>query len=111
MVRSALKRCPFCDSLATYVWDEIDKVWMAGCTNKRCIVSIDSLYTGFEGFTKDIKAAGRIWNKRAKVGECHDVSKTFGRWQCSNCGRSISIALTDDPPCYCAGCGFKVVSE
>lgn len=41
-------------------------------------------------------------------GTCHDVSKTFGRWQCSECKRSISVALTDEPPRYCAGCGREV---
>lgn len=40
---------------------------------------------------------------------CHDVSKTLGRWTCSECGKSISVALTDEPPRYCAGCGRKVV--
>lgn len=44
-------------------------------------------------------------------GECHDVSRTFGRWQCSECGRAISVALTDDPPRYCVGCGFRVVDR
>lgn len=68
MVKSTLKPCPFCGSLGTYVWDEISKVWMAGCTNKKCIVSIDALYTGYE-FKGSIEDAGKAWNKRAKVVE------------------------------------------
>jgi hypothetical protein len=47
--------------------------------------------------------------KEGERGECHDVSKTFGRWACSECGRAISLALTDEPPRFCCGCGRRVV--
>lgn len=68
MVKSTLKRCPFCGSLGTYVWDDIDEVWMAGCTNKKCIASIDSLHVGHE-WSGSIEAAGKAWNKRVKAGD------------------------------------------
>lgn len=63
--KSTLKPCPFCGSLATYVWDDIDKAWIAGCTNKKCICHVDVIYQGFDGFTESIDHARRIWNRRA----------------------------------------------
>lgn len=43
-------------------------------------------------------------------GTCRDVSRTHGRWTCSECGRSMAVALTDEPPKFCPNCGRRVVS-
>lgn len=63
MVTSTLKPCPFCGSLATYVYG--DRGWIAGCTNKDCLVYYNVLHDGYDGFSLDINMAKRIWNRRA----------------------------------------------
>lgn len=64
--RGTLKRCPFCGSLGTYVWDDIKNVWISGCTNGKCLASYKVLSLGYNGFAKDIEKARRIWNRRAE---------------------------------------------
>ena len=61
------------------------------------------------------RADGHIITGDSKIdgegedGTCHDVSNTLGRWKCSRCGKAISVALTDLPPRFCAGCGRRVI--
>ena len=66
---TSLKRCPFCGSPGTYVWDDIEEVWIAGCSNDSCIVSANTtMYQAgaYAGFTDRIEGATRLWNRRAK---------------------------------------------
>ena len=70
MVKSTLKRCPFCGSLATYVWDDVNEIWMAGCTNDKCIVSVNTAMAyGWPFWSEDMETAEREWNKRAEAGD------------------------------------------
>lgn len=58
--------CPFCGSPATYVWDNINDVWIAGCTNGNCIVSANTTMAyGWPFFSESIKDARAAWNRRA----------------------------------------------
>lgn len=63
-----LKRCPFCGSAAIHVFNEIDRVWMVGCTNRKCIVSVDVVYQGFDYWSANQRRSERIWNTRAQDG-------------------------------------------
>ena len=70
MAENTLKRCPFCGSLATYVWDEVNETWTAGCTNSECIACVNS--TMMYGWPRDgstIEEAGEMWNKRELRGD------------------------------------------